>query len=719
MYLILFADLGNPIWYMKLIFPIATFIPTFIADYHYNLNVKVTLWLRFWTVIAYLFLIFLLKEMYNRRVAVERFVVQTWMQVYEHVFKYITNPILVVNKFGMLIYSNEELEKLCKGDLDWFYINLTNLTRFKHSGTDSGNESIWLRQKSDRNGGDIEIPVTKKSREELIEEESEMEDMYNNLAELLEKMQSRIKNKSIKSSELFYFKGKMLNREEENNNHYSYTLKIFPTVDLEHIGLIILDTSKQDSIDNLEAENIYKDKLLANVSHDMRAPLNGSLALLEAAKNDQTVPKNVREEYLSPAYESCMFLSHLISDILDFAQIKAQKLRMHYESGSIFKTMESCCQLVQVQAKRKNLEFSLDLDENVPAQFATDHNRVSQILLNLLSNAIKFTFTGKIQVFLRAISQGLIQIEVADTGIGIKEDDIKKLFSEFTHIDYDRQGINKQGVGLGLMICNCLAKLLGPSDGTGISVASKYGEGSQFSFLLEQKPIQEVKSFTKLSSMKSLLEIKTKYRSNKSLGLRAMESKRGSQSPVEIVAGESQQNIVNKPYGTLVPSLFRPMTNMNTEELNEIEEGNEYKILIVDDDPFNVLALESLLKPLRIPIDVAFNGLEAVKKIEKAHKRGPPIENTEKGMMVLDNGEPQYGLVFMDCNMPIMGGIEAAEKLKGMMERGEIDFVPIVGCTGLDGQDNMRECVESGMIDMISKPISKSKLEDILVKYYY
>jgi len=448
MYLILFTDLANPIWYMKLIFPVATFIPVFIADYHYDLGVKTTLWLRFWTVIVYLGLIFLLKEMYTRRLAIERFVGQTWVQVHEHVFKYISNPILVVNKFGSLVYSNEEFERLCKGDLDWFYINLTNLTRFRHKqNSESEIESIWGRQKSDRNG-DIEINMMKRSRDELVEEESEMEDTYHNLAELLEKMQSRIKSRSFKNSnELLYFKGKMLNREEEDNNHYSYTVKVFPTVDLEHIALIVMDTSKLDSIENLEAENVYKDKLLANVSHDMKAPLNGSLALLEAAKSDASVPQNIREEYLNPAYESCMFLSHLINDILDFAQIKAQKLRMHYEFGSLFKTVESCCQLVQVQAKRKNLQLLLDLDENIPAQFATDHTRVSQILMNLLSNAIKFTFSGKIEVFLRYVEQNLVQIEVIDTGIGIKEEDMTKLFSEFTHINYERKGINKQVVG--------------------------------------------------------------------------------------------------------------------------------------------------------------------------------------------------------------------------------------------------------------------------------
>jgi len=729
MYLILFTDLANPIWYMKLIFPVATFIPVFIADYHYDLGVKTTLWLRFWTVIVYLGLIFMLKEMYNRRVVMERFVGQTWIQVHEHVFKYISNPILVVNKFGSLVYSNDDFERLCKGDLDWFYINLTNLTRFRHN-SDSGNESIWGRQKSDRNG-DIEINIMKRSRDELVEEESEMEDTYSNLAELLEKMQSRLKSRSFKSSnELLYFKGKMLNRDEEDNNHYSYTLKVFPTVDLEHVALIVQDTSKLDSIENLEAENVYKDKLLANVSHDMKAPLNGSIALLEAAKGDANVPQNIKVEYLNPAYESCMFLSHLINDILDFAQIKAQKLRMHYEFGSLFKTVESCCQLVQVQARRKNLQLLLDLDENIPAQFATDHTRVSQILLNLLSNAIKFTFNGTIQVFLRYVEQNLVQIEVTDTGIGIKEDDMNKLFSEFTHINYERQGINKQGVGLGLMICNCLAKLLGPAEGKGISVASVYGEGSQFSLILEAKPVQEVRSFTKLSSMRSLLEIKTRYRSNRSLGLvRALESKRGSQSPIEIVSGESQQNIVNKPYGTKIPSLFRPLPDVEDVQLNENIDTileNEHRILIVDDDPFNVLALESLLKPFRIPVDVAFNGLEALQKIEKGHRRIlPDIQanplDLGKGIMMLDNesGEPRYGLVFMDCNMPIMGGLEATNKIKEMIEKGEIDFIPIVGCTGMDGRENIEDCISSGMIDIISKPISKIKLEDILVKYYY
>jgi len=723
MYLIIFSDLGNPMWFFKLIFPCSTLIPAFVVSYEYNISQKTTLYLRSFSVVIYLCLLFILKDLVDMRIMSDRYSSINEIQNYQDVFKQVNSPVFIINKSGSTVYLNQELEKLCKGDLDWFYINLVHLVKFKHP--DTRIESIWTINNRDMatDRGDLEIHIPEKVREE--DELSDLEESFGNLAELLDKMKSHLKNNTLKHEEPLYYKGKAL-YEDEGISHLSYILKIFPTQDLEKIVVVVIDISKQESIEYLEAVNVYKDKLLATVSHDMKAPLNGSLALIESARDDDTVPKQVKEQYLMPAYESCRFLLHLINDILDFAQIKAQKLRMYFEEGSLIKTVKSCFQLMEIQALKKGLNFAVEIDNNIPEQFATDHHRVSQIILNLLSNAIKFTFKGKVVMSLKAVSKNIIKIDVTDTGIGIKKDDMSKLFSEFTHIEYDRQGINRQGVGLGLMICNYLALKLGPSEMAGIKVESTYGVGSTFSFLLEQKQVREVKSYTRLTSVKSLLEIKTKLRSNKSRGPIKSSDSKDLPSSIELLGGESQHNI-NHPYQTLIPSVFKPLmigsNNIKTDSF-KIEE----KILIVDDDPFNILALESLLKQLKVSVDVAFNGQSAIQKVHENYKKEANVGNEDNkeslqnklAALEIDiDPEPSYGLIFMDCKMPIMGGLEASQILTRQMEKGEIGFIPIIGCTGYDARESYEECRESGMTDVISKPVSKKKLKEILAKYFY
>jgi len=180
----------------------------------------------------------------------------------------------------------------------------------------------------------------------------------------------------------------------------------------------------------LETNNQYKDKLLASVSHELRTPLNGNLTLMEIAMSLDKIPSSVKGQFLVPAYRSGKLLDHIINDILDYSQINVGKLRMIFEELSIQKTLENCIQLMEIQAKAKGLELSLSIDKKVPAFLTTDHNRVRQIVLNLLSNAIKFTFKGEVRVKAEMVQENQIKISVCDTGIGIQEENLKKLLQK-------------------------------------------------------------------------------------------------------------------------------------------------------------------------------------------------------------------------------------------------------------------------------------------------
>ena len=273
----------------------------------------------------------------------------------------------------------------------------------------------------------------------------------------------------------------------------SYEIKLIPLMEYKKLIIMLDDTTQRDLAISLEAVNKYKDNHLATVSHDLRAPINGSLAFIESSLEHRSIPQFVKDQLLTPAQNSCRFLLHLVNDILNFSQINTQKLRLSFEALSIADTIKNCYQLIEVQAKQKKLILSLDLDSRLPTRFTTDHTRVSQIIINLLTNAIKFTSKGSVSLTATYVSGSIIKIKITDTGIGMKEEDIKKLFQEFTRIEYEQKELNTRGVGLGLVIANRLAQRLGPRDlQGGINVSSVYNKGSIFSFMLEEKNLSTI-----------------------------------------------------------------------------------------------------------------------------------------------------------------------------------------------------------------------------------
>jgi len=140
----------------------------------------------------------------------------------------------------------------------------------------------------------------------------------------------------------------------------------------------------------LEETNKYKDQLLASVSHELRAPLNRNINLVESAFSSPKIPESIKETLLTPALRSSKFLLHMINDILDMCQIKEKKLRLVFNSENLKETLKNTAQLVELQAQKKGIELLLEIDSAVPKNFCTDHIRLSQIILDLVNNAIKF-----------------------------------------------------------------------------------------------------------------------------------------------------------------------------------------------------------------------------------------------------------------------------------------------------------------------------------------
>ncbi len=234
-----------------------------------------------------------------------------------------------------------------------------------------------------------------------------------------------------------------------------------------------------------EAENANRAKtqFLAKMSHEIRTPINAVLGLNEMIMAETTDEK-VRE-YAEDSKASSEMLLSIINDILDSSKIESgmmELLPVNYFVGSMFNDLYN---MISIKAKDKNLELVFDVDASMPREYFGDDKRIRQILINLLTNAVKYTNEGTVTLRVSCTVSGemaMMHYSVKDTGIGIRKEDIGKIYDEFQRLDTGRNR-NVEGTGLGMKITQQFLKLMGSE----LKIQSEYEKGSEFSFDLEQK----------------------------------------------------------------------------------------------------------------------------------------------------------------------------------------------------------------------------------------
>lgn len=232
-----------------------------------------------------------------------------------------------------------------------------------------------------------------------------------------------------------------------------------------------------------ENANLAKSRFLARMSHEIRTPINAVIGMNEMILRESG-EKNVREYAADVKNSSAMLLS-IINEILDSSKIESGMMEIvetNYEIGSMLNDLYN---MISVKAKEKNLELVFDIDPDIPREYIGDDKRIKQILLNLLTNGVKYTNHGKVTLSVSCARSGenaVLNFSVTDTGIGIKEEDIGKIYDEFSRIDVARNR-NVEGTGLGMNIVQQLLKLMDSS----LEIRSEYEKGSEFSFALLQK----------------------------------------------------------------------------------------------------------------------------------------------------------------------------------------------------------------------------------------
>lgn len=338
------------------------------------------------------------------------------------------------------------------------------------------------------------------------------------------------------------------------------------TVELENRKKILEEQEKQlkEVNGDLERASQAKSDFLAHMSHEIRTPINAVLGMnemiLRESKDDGITT------YATDIDMAGHQLLSLVNDILDFSKIESGKMEIHPAEYELFSVMNDCYNMINMRARKKNLEFKVINNPNIPAFLVGDEIRVRQIIINLLTNAVKYTHEGFVSFGLdyekRNNDKIMLIIEVADSGIGISEENISKLFGSFSRIDENRNK-NIEGTGLGLAITKQLIELM---HGT-IRVESKEGLGSKFIVKIPQ-----------------------------------------------IVASDN-------PVGEYSRQFDKPvaMREAAPEADSRAFEAPEARVLVVDDVKMNLNVARLLLKKTKIQIDMASSGKEALDYIKMKH----------------------------------------------------------------------------------------------------
>lgn len=517
-----------------------------------------------------------------------------------------------------------------------------------------------------------------------------------------------------------------------------------------------LNTQLITSNQKVEQATASKSMFLANMSHEIRTPMNGIIGMLDVVLRSELSPAQ-REQLTKAAYSGQILLS-LINDILDFSKIEAGKLDIESVKFSVESLFSNVLANISNRAQEKNLNVRFNANPTLPAQLIGDPLRISQILLNLCSNAIKFTRNGQISINVdfklhEDIPFISLYLEVIDTGIGMTPDQVSKVFDSFTQADGSTSR-NFGGTGLGLSIISQLVELMG---GT-VSVVSEQNKGSTFKVeVILTKPDKTTAIISAIPAPKGKLYyftagrtafLNTQYIERTELKYHHLPLSQLSVIMDEITCNDAvifdiEDQVAFRSYNESIDKLlsnsirvgfitntqpsnlpkqlttmwpveclthpFTPqqastfiqrlfITNLKdtsaAEPIVEEQKAAQYEghILLVEDNNINQAVAGEMLNLLGVTFDIAEDGQQAVTKIVNS---------------------PQYDLVLMDIQMPVMDGYEATRTIR---LQGH-DKLTICGLSANAMKQDYEKAKEAGMDDYIVKPLKHKSLEDLIAKY--
>lgn len=496
----------------------------------------------------------------------------------------------------------------------------------------------------------------------------------------------------------------------------------------------------QESLTNMELKKTsnMKSDFLANMSHEIRTPMNAVIGMAEMALREDLTP--AAREYIGQIKSSGQTLLTIINDILDFSKIESGMMDISDVAYEPMSMINDVSNIIMTRIGSKDLELTVDVNPDLPSGLYGDNVRIKQVIVNLANNAVKFTKEGNVHVkvdFLQTAEDRIeLIVSITDTGSGIKESDMDKLFKSFQQLDSKRNR-NIEGTGLGLAICRQLVTLMKGK----IHVESVYGKGSTFSFAIPQKVTDMHCSVEKLpENTVAAGLIQSEYIAQElavdmerlGVSYERLESEETLNKVRESGAGyffveqplftEAVQfflrlhpdicgvlltnyrtvrsydlpnlRVVKKPLYILgLANIFNGKEDNAAFSMMEAEDFDfvapKAEILVVDDNAINLTVAKGLLNPLGMKIETALSGKDAV-------------------LMVTDK---RYDIIFMDHMMPEMDGVETTRVIRRLL--GDNGQVPIIALTANAVEGTAEMFISEGMNDFVTKPI---EMRDMVFK---
>jgi PAS domain S-box-containing protein len=519
-------------------------------------------------------------------------------------------------------------------------------------------------------------------------------------------------------------KGKTVNLETRffiKDEERVMQTELFPIIEKsgEVSGLVGFSTDRTSEVQRekelqeakIAAEQAAQAKadFLATMSHEIRTPLNGVIGTTSLLKRENLTQH--QKDLVETIRLSSDTLMTIINEILDFSKLESGESFLEITPFNPETIVNETLSLVKIKAEEKKLEIINDKKGGLPPLLEGDPTRLKQILLNLLNNAVKFTEEGSVTISSEYINSPtpILRLKVSDTGIGISPEQIKNLFIPFHQLD---QSTNRRygGTGLGLSICKKLTDAMGGN----IRASSVEGKGTTFTVEIPAKvsterapePTTELTVPEKLAvvglpkdlSLEDISKIEVVLNVH-GISVFTYESLQDASTSCDVLitTGKTISNNElplyvldeSSSYDLLPEELIKTFNAFHTKKKPE----NAVSILVAEDNVVNQKIMGMLLDKIGYSADIVANGIEALDAYERQ----------------------KYDIILMDVQMPEMDGLDATKELRKRTGSTQIPVIIAVTANAMEG--DKERCLNAGMNDYLSKPVTLSTLENCLTKW--